>query len=70
LKQPYTFQDKTPKERKKNQRSPTSLGGISNQQTDPEVGPNYQPGKLNGGPGMQSRMLADMIEVIKKTAIT
>ena len=55
---------------KKDQRSPTSLGGISNQQTDPEVGSNYQPGKLNGRPGMQSRMLADMMEVIKKTAIT
>ncbi|MBW2606775.1 MAG: hypothetical protein JRD05_03970 [Deltaproteobacteria bacterium] len=43
------FQDKTPKERKKNQRLPTSLGGISNQQTNPRAGPNYQPGKLNGG---------------------
>ncbi len=39
------------KEEKKDQRSPTSLGGISNQQTDPGAGPNYQPGKLNGGQG-------------------
>jgi len=35
---------------KKAQQSPTSLGGISNQQTVPGVGPNYQPWKLNGGP--------------------
>lgn len=33
---------------KKDQRSPASLGGISNLQTDPEAGPNYQSGKLNG----------------------
>ncbi len=39
-----TFQDKTTKDRgKKDQRLPTSQGGISNQQTDPGVGSNDQP---------------------------
>jgi len=42
------FQDKTPKDKKKDQRSSTYLCQISNQQTVPGAGPNYQPGKLNG----------------------
>jgi len=42
------FYKKNGLEEKKDQRSPTSLGGISNQQTDPEDRPNYLPGKLNG----------------------
>jgi hypothetical protein len=45
------FRIKHQKRGKKDQRSHTSPGGISNQQTEPEAGSNYQPGKLNGGPG-------------------
>jgi hypothetical protein len=36
---------------KKDQQSPISPGEISNQQTDPGVGRNNQPAKLNGDPG-------------------
>ncbi len=49
LRDPYFSGQNTKREKNKDQRSPASLGGISNQQTDPGSGSNYQPGKLNSG---------------------
>ncbi len=51
LRDPYFSGSNTKREEKKDQRSPVSLGGISNQQTDPGTGSNYQLWKLNSGPG-------------------
>jgi hypothetical protein len=42
------FRIKHQKREKKDQRSPTSLGGIPNQQNDPGIGTNYQSVKSNG----------------------